>query len=453
MPRLSDTMEEGTVARWLKHEGDAIHKGEPILEVETDKATMELQAYSDGVLSKILVPEGTTVPLGAPIAVLTRPGEEAAPSAQPVPKEEPKPRVEEVSQRPATVSGGPAALDTTQQAAPVDRQAEAQKERTAEDISEGPPPWAVSPSGAGPAAAPAPAPAERHDGAPLRASPVARRLAEEHHLDLRALAGSGSGPGGRIVQADVERYLREHPVAPAVPQPAPAPAGPEVELRPVSRVHQVMARRMLESATTIPQFYLTTEIDMAAALELRKQLQAVFGEETKISINDLVLRAAALALREVPEVNSSWRDGQLALHKHVHLGFAVAIPDGLLVPVIRDADQKPLHQIAAEARALAAKAREGKLTLAEMSGSTFSVTNLGMFDVEVFQGIINPPEAGLLAVGTVVDKPVAVDGQVVIRPRMRVTLSGDHRAYSGDVGARFLQAFKRLLQEPLRLGF
>src|SRR5581483_6389961 len=278
-------------------------------------------------------------------------------------------------------------------------------------------------------------------------------------IDLRTV--HGSGPGGRVIRADVEA-VGGNGHAPATPSPAAASPGAaaaaaaaadEVEIRPVGRVHQVMAERTLLSVRDIPQYYLTTEIDMRAALELRQQLAATFGEETRITINAIVLRAVALALREVPEVNSVWRDGQWAIHRHVHLGVAVAIPDGLIVPVIRDADRKSLREIAAESRALASRAREGKLSLPEMQGSTFSVTNLGMFDVEEFHGIINPPEAGLLAVGTVVEKPVGSNGEIVLRPRMRVTLTADHRAYSGDVGARFLQAVKRLLEQPLRLGF
>jgi pyruvate dehydrogenase E2 component (dihydrolipoamide acetyltransferase) len=214
-----------------------------------------------------------------------------------------------------------------------------------------------------------------------------------------------------------------------------------------------MAQRTLQSVREIPQYYLTIEIDMGEALDLRRQLQATFGDEGRVKINDLVLRAAALALREVPEVNSSWQDGNLAVYRRVHLGIAVAVPDGLLVPVIRDADQKSLRQIAAESQSLARRARDAKLQLADMEGGTFTVSNLGMFDVEQFIGIVNPPQAGLLAVGAIVEKPAGVEGQVVLRPRLRATLSADHRAYSGDVGARFLQAFKRLLEEPLRLGF
>jgi pyruvate dehydrogenase E2 component (dihydrolipoamide acetyltransferase) len=239
------------------------------------------------------------------------------------------------------------------------------------------------------------------------------------------------------------------------PPAAPVPPGTEadVERRPVSRIHRLMAEHTLQSVREIPHYYLTVEIDVGAALDLRRQLAAALGDEGKVSINDLVLKATALALRAVPEVNARWEDGELLVYQRVHLGMAVAVPDGLVVPVIRDADQKTLSRIGAEARDLAARARAGKLDAAELQGSTFTVTNLGMFGVEEFQGIINAPEAGLLAVGAVTEKPAAWQGGVALRPRLRVTLSADHRAYSGDVGARFLQALTRLLQEPLRLGF
>jgi pyruvate dehydrogenase E2 component (dihydrolipoamide acetyltransferase) len=305
----------------------------------------------------------------------------------------------------------------------------------------------------------------------VRASPMARAIARERGVDLRGI--QGSGPGGRIIRADVEAVADGAHAGTATEAPAPAPApappapeaaappapaataagGPDVELRSVSRVHQIMAQRTLQSVREIPQYYLTIEIDMGEALDLRRQLEATFGDEGRVKINDLVLRAAALALREVPEVNSSWQDGQLAVYRRVNLGIAVAVPDGLLVPVIRDADQKSLRQIAAESLALARRARDGKLQLGEMEGGTFTVSNLGMFDVEQFIGIVNPPQAGLLAVGAIVEKPASVGGQVVLRPRLRAALSADHRAYSGDVGARFLQAFKQLLETPLRLGF
>jgi pyruvate dehydrogenase E2 component (dihydrolipoamide acetyltransferase) len=479
MPRLSDTMVEGTVARWLKREGEAVHKGEPLLEVETDKATMELPAFGDGVLSKILVAEGTKVPLGSPIGLLAGPGEApagdqgGAGEARGGTAPEGNGAEAQHAPRAGPAEAAPAAAaraDSGAAAAPPDETAPAEGDTVR--AAPGPPDGGAGvgaanseASGAAPATSPgidasgaAPAANVPAVGEPLRATPVARRLAEEHDLDLTALRDRGSGPSGRIVQADVERYLEERGrsgAGPAVPAggPAAADADGDVEVRLVGQVHRVMAERTLQSVRDIPQYALTAEIDMGNALDLRRQLEATFGDAGKVTINDLVLRAVALALLEVPEVNSRWQDGELAVYRRVHLGVAVAVPDGLVVPVIRDAEQKPLRQIGAEARGLAEKARQGKLGPAEMQGSTFTVTNLGMFDVEEFRGIINPPEAGLLAVGTIVERPVAWEGQVVLRPRMRVTLSADHRAYSGDVGARFLQAVKRLLQEPLRLGF
>jgi pyruvate dehydrogenase E2 component (dihydrolipoyllysine-residue acetyltransferase) len=572
MPRLSDTMEEGTIARWLKHEGEPVHKGEPIMEVETDKATMELPAYSDGVLQKILVSEGGTAPVGAPIGVLVRQGEQAgdgagaagrggsgssaaaagaepdgraapngtteaeragawAAATQAEPGTEPGAPLAAEAERSSEAGAPPAAVEASQaaeashaesprqpkdrrgaqptpsraapasaKAAPSDAAAAPDDARAEElprereqasgangtareappDQSPGQPPRQAA-SSRPPAAADQANGSARQAAAPeppIRATPVARRLAEEHHLDLAVLAGQGSGPGGRIVQLDVERYVeaaasgagapaaepaREQSAAPveaagqAPPAPAesPPPVAPEtdVERRSVSRVHRLMAEHTLQSVREIPHYYLTVEIDVGAALELRRQLADSLGEEGKVSINDLLLRAVALALRTVPEVNSRWEDGQLLVYRRVHLGLAVAVPDGLVVPVIRDADQKTLRQIAAEAGDLAGRARAGKLTAAEVQSSTFTLTNLGMYGVEEIQGVINAPEAGLLAVGAVVEKPVGWEGQIVLRPRLRATLAADHRAYSGDVGARFLQALVRLLQEPLRLGF
>jgi pyruvate dehydrogenase E2 component (dihydrolipoamide acetyltransferase) len=472
MPRLSDTMQEGKIARWLKQPGDRVSPGDVLAEIETDKATMELEAYDAGVLERIVVPEGQSAPIGQAIAVIGTGDRATAPSPPNAAESErtasPRPPSEPAAPAPRTPEPAPAASAGASPESAVG------------------PPAAVPPeteagSAAASAARAAADQADREQGA-VRASPMARAIARERGIDLRTI--HGSGPGGRIIRADVEAVGGNgHAPAPPAPGAAPAavgrapavaatppgapaptvpaeaaaapptPSGAEVEVRPVGRVHQVMAERTLQSVRDIPQYYLTAEIDMQAALDLRRQLEVTFGEEPRITINAIVLRAVALALREVPEVNSVWRDGQWAIHRHVHLGMAVAIPDGLIVPVIRDADRKSLREIAVESRALAGRAREGKLSLPEVQGSTFSVTNLGMFDVEEFHGIINPPEAGLLAVGTIVEKPAGLDGQVVLRPRMRVTLTADHRAYSGDVGARFLQAVKRLLEQPLRLGF
>jgi pyruvate dehydrogenase E2 component (dihydrolipoamide acetyltransferase) len=519
MPRLSDTMQEGKIARWLKQPGDSVSPGDVLAEIETDKATMELEAYDAGVLERIVVPEGQSAPIGQAIAVIGA-GDGAATAHPPntrgdSPPQPPNPGGSPTHAAPAGT--GPAAPSaSTPPAAPA-----APTNGAATPSAAQPPVASVVTTPAEqsqPAAETAPTPTDSAvqsappptaDQSPaehgaVRASPMARAIARERGIDLRTV--HGSGPGGRVIRAYVEAASSngQAPVAapstapasapapaasarpgsagvPPVPAPppqtpsrvgspasatagsppelgglggaAPPTAGEDVEVRPTGRVHQVMADRTLQSVRDVPQYYLTAEVDMQAALDLRRQLEAAFGEEPRITINAIVLRAVALALREVPEVNSVWRDGQWLIHRRVHLGVAVAIPDGLIVPVIRDADRKSLREIAVESRALAGRAREGKLSLPEVQGSTFSVTNLGMFDVEEFHGIINPPEAGLLAVGTVVEKPVGLDGQIVLRPRMRVTLTADHRAYSGDVGARFLQAAKRLLEQPLRLGF
>jgi pyruvate dehydrogenase E2 component (dihydrolipoamide acetyltransferase) len=535
MPRLSDTMQEGKIARWLKQPGARVAPGDVLAEIETDKATMELEAYDAGVLQRILVPEGQSAPIGQAIAVIGADAGTAAPPQAPSPEASPPATAESTSDQTAATAQPPApppaqppaSAGSAQPAAatqPSPQPTPSSSEGTATPAPSATPPGSggespapaaaeatspaapsqpapnKAPGNARPAAASTAAPADTAQAAPaqpaaarppadqdeVRASPMARAIARERGIDLRTV--HGSGPGGRVIRADVEALgtngqaattaappgtAAVPPTAAAAPPPAsaaappapaPAPTAPtqpappaaaaaDAEVRPVGRVHLVMADRTLQSIREIPQYYLTSEIDMHAALDLRRQLEAAFGEEPRITINAIVLRAVALALREVPEVNSVWRDGQWTIYRRVHLGVAVAIPDGLIVPVIRDADQKSLREIAVESRALAGRAREGKLALPEVQGSTFSVTNLGMFDVEEFHGIINPPEAGLLAVGTVVEKPVGLDGQIVLRPRMRVTLTADHRAYSGDVGARFLQAAKRLLEQPLRLGF
>jgi pyruvate dehydrogenase E2 component (dihydrolipoamide acetyltransferase) len=501
MPRLSDTMQEGKVARWLKQPGEPVSPGDVLAEIETDKATMELEAYDAGVLQRILVPEGESAPIGQPIAVIgAGAAADGAPAAARSAPPQPPNAEGSAPPQPPNSGGSPSATSPAASGQPAATvQPGAQPAPAAPAAAPGtasvPPARPFAAPGTEGVAAAAPSSADQGE---VRASPMARAIARERGIDLRTV--HGSGPGGRVIRADVEALggnghapapptsappegvgvapaaattAPAQPAAtplaappapaaaaqPAVAAPAPAgqptaaPPGDDVEVRPVGRGHQVMAERTLQSVRDIPQYYLTAEIDMQAALDLRRQLEATFGEEVRITINAIVLRATALALREVPEVNSVWRDGQWLLHRRVHLGMAVAIPDGLIVPVIRDADRKSLSEIAVESRALASRAREGKLSLPEMQGSTFSVTNLGMFDVEEFHGIINPPEAGLLAVGTVVEKPVGLDGQIVLRPRMRVTLTADHRAYSGDVGARFLQVVKRLLEEPLRLGF
>ncbi|SNS66011.1 pyruvate dehydrogenase E2 component (dihydrolipoamide acetyltransferase) [Actinomadura meyerae] len=434
MPRLSDTMEEGVISSWQKQPGDEVAVGDVIVDIETDKAVMEYEAYEAGVLEEILVPEGESAAIGAPIARIA-PAGGAKPAAKAEPAAEPEAKAE----------------------------AEAEPEAKAESKPEPAPAESAAPA---PAAAPARTP-ERSAATRPPSSPLARRLARDHGIDLATL--SGSGPGGRIVRADIEAAIRaggtaaapaaEAPAAPAPAAPAPSapsapaaaqagPADEDVEAVPLNRFRKVAAKRLTESKRNAPHFYLNREVDAEALLAFRKTLNEALAP-AKVSVNDLIVKAVATALREHPAVNVSYTEENLLFHKRIHVGIAVAVEDGLVVPVVKDADRKSVSQIGAESRELAGKARDGKLTLNEMSGGTFSVSNLGMFGVDSFSAVINPPEAAILAVGAVRDEPVVRDGEVVPGKRMAVTLSVDHRATDGATAARFLARLAELLQNPL----
>ncbi len=410
MPRLSDTMERGTIARWIKQEGDAFTNGDVLAEIETDKALMELSAYDDGVILKILVPDGGEAELGAPIAITGAAGET-------VPAEMLQAASVPVVAAPEATSEQPAAAPDT---APVAATTE------------------------------------------VRASPIARKLASENGIDLRVLAGKGSGPDGRIVKVDVERLLGKlapdgtaAPVAAsagptvAAPKHVPSAMAGEVRIEQPSAMLKAIAQRMGESNGPVPHFYVESQIDMEKALQLRKDLNDAL--EVKVSVTDMILRASALALLDHPEVHRSWVAEGLAYHAHANIGIAVALDEGLIVPVIRHADQKTLVEIATESQDLATRARAGRLLQAEIEGGTFTVSNLGMMGVTRFMAIINPPEPAILAVGATVETPVVRDGAVVVRPIMIVTLSCDHRATSGAGGAAWLQSFKRRLEQPVLL--
>jgi pyruvate dehydrogenase E2 component (dihydrolipoamide acetyltransferase) len=415
MPRLSDTMERGTIARWVVKEGDAFKNGDVLAEIETDKALMELSAYDDGVLLKILVPDGAEAELGAPIAVTGEAGEE-------VPAE--------------MLAAAPAAAPTEP----------------------------ATPAGGAPAAASAAPAANAPAASELRASPIARKLASENGIDLRVLAGKGSGPEGRIVKIDVEKLIGKVGAEGIAPQtaapkgPTPAPAKPvpaaladETRIEKPSSMLKAIAQRMGESNGPIPHFYVESQIDMEKALELRKDLNGALEGEAKVSVTDMIIRASALALLEHPEVHRSWVAEGLAYHSHANVGIAVALDEGLIVPVIRHADEKSLVEISKASQDLAERARAGRLLQDEIEGGTFTVSNLGMFGVTRFMAIINPPEPAILAVGATVDTPVVRDGEVVVRPIMTVTLSCDHRATSGAGGAALLQSFKKRLEQPVLL--
>lgn len=435
MEALSPTMEEGRLVKWLKNEGDAVKSGEPLAEVETDKAIMELVARGDGVLRKRLVGEGESRPVGQLVGVIAAPDENidaliagAAPAGS-APGSKPPAEVVAKTEEAAGTSAVPR------------RPAESQGEASA-------PPQQKTAPAAPPAQPPAAAGEARGNGGQLRSSPLARRLASERGLDLSQLRGSG--PGGRIIKRDIESAV----VAPAAAARAPmrAPSGAEFEDIPLTQIRKTIAKRLVESIGPIPTFYLTAELDLTRVSEMRAAMLEM-GEEYKVSINDVLLKAVATALAQHPEVNAHWLGDRIRQHHRVHLGMAVATPDGLIVPVIQDADQKRMSEISAEARELAKRARERKLTPDEYTGSTFSISNLGMFGIDQFTAIINPPEVAILAIGTAHDVAVPQDGGYVTRKRVRVTMSCDHRAVDGAVGATFLQTLRRLVENPLMLVF
>ena len=425
MPKLSDAMETGKVIKWLKKEGDAVKGGDVIAEIETDKANVEIEAFGGGVLRKIMVGEGGQVPVGDMIGVIADPADDIG-SVATAP-----------SPRPAAAAPAPSAAPSTARPDPLPAM---------ESYKSAPATNAVVPMSAAPAQAPG------RDGR-VKASPLARKVAAQSGVDLRLL--QGTGPGGRIVRRDVE-------TAAAAPRPAaaPAPSRPqfvipqrseaEFEDRPLSAMRAIIAKRMPLSKAPVPHFYVTSEVSMDRAWALRAELNGLEGQP-KVSVTDMVIKACALALLKNPGVNAQLQGQNLRVFNRAHIGIAVALDEGLITPVLRDCDVKPLAQIAVEARDLAERARGGKLRAQEFSGATFSVSNLGMYDVEEFSAIINPPEGAILAVGSVLEKPVAEGGQLRVGRRMKMTISCDHRVMDGAMGARFLQDVKRLLEEPLRL--
>jgi pyruvate dehydrogenase E2 component (dihydrolipoamide acetyltransferase) len=450
MPKLSDAMETGKVIKWLKKEGDAVKGGDVIAEIETDKANVEIEAFGAGVLRKIIVGEGGQVPVGDLIGVIADPAEDissvAAAPAKPAP-------------------AAPTAPAAAAAPAPAPRPAPATPARAAgplpamESYQSVPATTAVVPMA--PAAAASAPPA----GGRVKASPLARKIAGQTGVDLRLV--QGTGPGGRIIRADVEA-ARTAP-RPAAPPPAaaaatsrpqavptrpafviPPRAEAEYEDVPMSAMRAAIAKRMPMSKAPVPHFYVTSEVDMEAAWALREQLNGLDGQP-KVSVTDMVIKATALALLKNPGVNAQLNGQAIRVHHRAHIGIAVALEQGLITPVLRDCDIKALGRIAVESRDLADRARGGKLRAQEMSGATFSISNLGMYDVEEFSAIINPPEGAILAVGSVLQKPVVEDGEIRVGRRMKMTIACDHRVMDGAMGARFLQDVKRLLEEPLRL--
>ncbi len=419
MEALSPTMEEGRLVKWTKHEGDAVKSGETLAEVETDKAVMELVARADGQLIKVLAPEGTTVPVGNVVAWIGKPGEKvdgdgaAAPAPTSAPQAEQRP--------PSAARRAPEPAQRTQSA-----------------------------SRSAPESAPV-------DAARVKASPLAKRMAKEAGVDLKLV--QGSGPGGRVVKRDVEQ-------APATPATAAAPAASQAAPRtahgaqrtpyedvPLTQIRKTIAKRLAASIGPIPHFFLTTEIDMERAAEARDALNKQLGDQGKVSFNDIVIKAVALALTQHRACNAWFQVDHIRYWNEVHIGMAVAIDDGLITPVIRNADMKTLSEIGGEARDLAQRARNRRLKPEEYTGATFSVSNLGMFDIDQFTAVINPPEAGIVAIGSIVPKAVPLpDGnQLVVRRRLRITMSCDHRVIDGATGAAFLKTLKQMLENPLAM--
>lgn len=440
MPKLSPTMEEGQLSRWLKKEGDKVSMGEPLAEIDTDKATMEMQALGSGVLRKIFIQEGESAPLGQLIAVIGEPDEDISSFTSQAPATKPTEPADPPAAAPAE-----AGQATPQQPAPV---ADA-GDKSGGNGRQAPPPAST--------------PTPTQQSGRLIVSPLAARMAAESGIDLRSI--SGSGPGGRIIKRDVEELISQGKT------PAPTAAAPQRHLRavggaavpktasgqpsayhdePVSEMRRTIAKRLVTSLGPIPHFFLTVEIEMDRAAEMRAGINTL-DPELKISINDIVIKVAAAALIQHPQVNASFQDKAVRYYEHADIGVAVAIEDGLITPIVRAADQKSLSEIAAEVRDLAERARNRKLRPDEYLGATFSISNLGMFGIDEFTAVINPPEGAILAVGAMAAKPVARDGEVVVRQMMHVTMSCDHRVIDGATGAKFLQTFKKILENPLLL--
>jgi pyruvate dehydrogenase E2 component (dihydrolipoamide acetyltransferase) len=397
LPKLSPTMEEGTLVSWAKKEGDTVDIDDLLAEVETDKATMEFRSFDRGVLLKILVPEGVTLEAEVPVAIIGKAGEDIT--------------------------------DLLAQVASASASA----------------PAPVSASASASASAPAPAPASVSDGGRVISSPLVRRLARERNIDLRSV--QGTGPHGRIVKRDIDSFAGSG-VAPSMLSGERLP--PRVEQ--ASSMRRTIARRLTESTQTVPHYYLTIDLDIGPLSDARKAMNAELeADGKKVSLNDLIIKAAAVALRRVPQVNASWMGKEIHYHQVVDISVAVAVEDGLMTPVIRDADRKGIAQIAEEIRDLAARARDRELSIEEMTNGTFSISNLGMYGIEEFTAVINPPEAAILAVGTIREEAVVRKGEIVLGRRMRFTMSCDHRVVDGATGAQYLAAFKRMVESPLNM--
>ena len=420
MPKGSDTMTEGKVLKWLKNEGEQVSNGDALVEIETDKVDMEVESMASGVLRKVLVQAGETVPVGQMLAVIGK--------------------AEEDISSLMSSNGGAAAAKPS--AAPPKPQAESKEAAPPQPLAraEAPAP------GPAPTAQPSSQPAE---GGRVLASPLARRMARDAGLDLSAI--QGSGPGGRIIRRDVESATVAGAPA-AAPAPQFAPQGPEFRDEPLSQMRKTIAQRLAQSLGPVPHFYLTIDVDMKKAKELRESANKL-NPDLKLTYNDIIVKACAVALTQHPDVNASFTGTAIRYHNRIHLGIAVAIDGGgLITPVVRDCNFKTLQQISAESKDLIARARTRKLKPEEYTGGTFSVSNLGMMGIVEFSAVINPPEGAILAIGSVEEKPVVENGQVTIGFRCRMTLSCDHSVVDGATGARFLQSLQQILENPILMA-
>jgi pyruvate dehydrogenase E2 component (dihydrolipoamide acetyltransferase) len=425
MPKLGFDMQEGTLVRWVRHEGEMVEKGQVLAEIETDKATVEVESQFSGTILKHLVEQGSIVPVGTAITVIGAAGEnvDAAAGADGAAKAEVPQKETKTAKETKTGEVAPTAVEQEEKPT-LDRGSQEEDRR-------------------------------------VKASPVARKMAAVHGVDLAEI--DGSGPGGRIIKRDVEAFEANAAMAvgaapdkakaavippPAMPAADPAPGD---EVVPMERLRQAIGRRMVESKTSVPHFYVTHNYNVEALLALRKTLNEYLPDEQKLTVNDLVVRAAGLALREFPNLNASLQGNTIVRKGNVHIGVAVAVPGGLLTVVVKDADRKPLRQISQEVKEMAVRARAGKVKPDDIEGSSFSISNLGMFDVEHFIAIINPPESAILAVGSAQKVPVVVNDQLAVGTRMKMTISADHRVSDGAEAAQFMQALAKYIEEPMRL--
>lgn len=424
MPKLGFDMAEGTLVRWVKAEGDPVAKGDVMAEIETDKATVEVESHVEGIMFRHLAEEETALPVNSPIAIITAEGEE--------------PTEEEIGALTGEVGGGkekkPSGKPVKQEKPEPDKPEAKTAAEEEDSLSD------KSPVGG------------------VRSSPLARRMAEDHHVRLTEI--EGTGPLGRVVKKDVEAYLASDQTGDSAGSKFSTPMMrsfslgeiPDDQVLDMSRLRQAISRRMQDSNQNFPHFYLTRAYDTGALMKLRKDVNALLPEEEKISVNDFIIKAVALALRQYPNLNASLEgDQQIRRHGHIHIGVAVAVEGGLLTVVVKDADQKPVRLIAREIREMAGRARAGKVRPDDIEGSTFSISNLGMYGIEQFAAIINPPEAGILAVGAVQDVPVVVGGELAVGSRMKASLSADHRVTDGAEAAEFMQTLAAYLEEPMRL--